>query len=102
MSEKQAKRARLAMGIIIPMREEPKPITDTKGKYRGTCNRTACQVSHESTSIEYWNKSTRAYYCAPCAFLINEANYSVNNGEPLCIPIRNEIDRPDKTFNNEA
>lgn len=73
----------------------PTTIHPLKGKYQGICNRTSCQVEHEASSVEYWNKSTEKYYCAQCAFLINEANRGVNNGEDLCIPIRNEQDRPE-------
>lgn len=41
-----------------------------KGKLNGKCNRTACQ----QPGAVYYNHSTRAYYCAECADLINKVN----------------------------
>lgn len=38
-----------------------------KGKLHGNCNRTACQCP----DALYFNTSTRAYYCLPCASKIN-------------------------------
>lgn len=43
---------------------------ENKGEKGKNCNRTACQT-HGAT---WYNLSTRAYYCAECALLINEAN----------------------------
>ncbi len=42
-----------------------------KGTFRGTCNRTACQ---RSNSANYYNHSTRMFYCEECANLINLHN----------------------------
>jgi len=39
------------------------PIKPDKGKLRGSCNRTACQ----RPGAAWFNTSTRAYYCQPCA-----------------------------------
>lgn len=36
------------------------------------CNRSACRAEH--SGVWWWNTSTRAYYCQPCAFKINDAN----------------------------
>jgi hypothetical protein len=41
-----------------------------KGLFNGNCNRTACQKP-EAT---WYNHSTKAYYCAECANLINLHN----------------------------
>lgn len=41
-----------------------------KGEHNGSCNRTACQAP----GANYYNHSTRKYYCEPCAILINNAN----------------------------
>jgi hypothetical protein len=41
-----------------------------KGDKGGECNRTVCK----NTEAEYYNHSTRMYYCAECAVLINDAN----------------------------
>lgn len=47
-----------------------------KGKFNGICNRTVC-FNHPAI---YYNSSTRAYYCKPCARAINKAN-----GVKLCV-----------------
>lgn len=41
-----------------------------KGKKGGSCNRTACQAA----GAHFFNKSTKAYYCAACAKDINRLN----------------------------
>ncbi|MBX4188234.1 MAG: hypothetical protein KW793_03830 [Candidatus Doudnabacteria bacterium] len=41
-----------------------------KGQYMGECNRTACT----DTPAEYYNHSTRMYYCETCARSINYHN----------------------------
>lgn len=40
-----------------------------KGLFKGKCNRTACDARGEG--IVWWNRSTRAYYCAHCKDAIN-------------------------------
>ena len=50
---------------------------DVKGQYRGHCNVTACQ----KPGADYWNLSTRAWYCRECADKIN-----YNPAEIVCIP----------------
>lgn len=42
-------------------------ITDGKGKQGQNCNRTACQMPN---SANYYNNSTRAWYCFECACTI--------------------------------
>ena len=41
---------------------------ETKGKYGGLCNRSAC-LAHNAF---WWNRGSRAYYCQDCAYLINK------------------------------
>lgn len=41
-----------------------------KGDYLGSCNRSACNNDHAT----FYNHSTRRYYCADCAKLINDVN----------------------------
>ena len=41
-----------------------------KGEYMGECNRTACNTK----DAQYYNHSTRSFYCPECANLINNAN----------------------------
>lgn len=53
--------------------EHGKPAKGLKG---GECNRTACNRSPANS----FNKSTRAFYCRPCAERINGIN-----GEVVCI-----------------
>lgn len=42
--------------------------TKGKGKKGKNCNRTVCQ---RAKSANYYNKSTRAWYCRSCAEAIN-------------------------------
>ena len=42
-----------------------------KGKQGGACNRTACQADG---TAHCYNTATNAWYCRPCAILINRAN----------------------------
>jgi hypothetical protein len=57
------------------MRREPQP---DKGHYNGSCNREACQKA----GAIWYNRSTRAYYCAECAMSINSYHHDVQ--PPLC------------------
>ena len=41
-----------------------------KGNYKCECNRTVCK----NNDAEYYNHSTRKYYCEECADIINIAN----------------------------
>ena len=41
-----------------------------KGEYKGSCNRKDCQ----KPGAVWFNHSTKKYYCASCARLINELN----------------------------
>jgi len=60
-----------------------------KGAFKGNCNRTACQ----KPNAVYFNYSTKLYYCASCANLINSANRQDSKrlfGHDLCL--RHETD----------
>lgn len=59
------------------MYEDP-PIQPDKGKYLGSCNRTACQ----KPGANWYNFVTRAHYCQPCAKMINYA--PLPGGRYLC------------------
>jgi hypothetical protein len=46
------------------------PNKPDKGLKNGSCNVTACQRA----GANWYNHSTRAYYCRPCALELNRAN----------------------------
>ena len=54
-----------------------------KGKKGGLCNRAACLAP----GAEYFNYSTRKFYCEKCAGLINKANpeFLEEEGHELCV-----------------
>jgi hypothetical protein len=67
---------------MLEVLTEPLP-----GKGVTKCNRTACQCELV-IGRRWWNTSTRAFYCQPCAFRINECGVTVSPGHPpgpLCI-----------------
>jgi hypothetical protein len=54
-----------------------------KGDFLGQCYRMVCK----NEPAEWYNHSTRKYYCHRCAFLINDANYKEARemfGHDLC------------------
>lgn len=58
-------------------------VTPAKGDKGGECNRGACR----NTDAYHFNKSTRKWYCEPCAQRINIANHDDAHrlyGGPLC------------------
>ena len=58
-------------------------IKPAKGEFLGQCNRTVCSTQN----AQFYNHSTRAYYCGACAKLINQANYNdsiILYGHVLC------------------
>lgn len=61
-----------------PMEDHPQ-----KGDQGGACNRTACQ---STVDVNYFNHSTRKYYCESCAELINKHNPEaiIMYGHKLC------------------
>lgn len=61
-----------------------------KGDYLAECYRTVCT----SRPADFFNHSTKKYYCGSCAHLINEANYSdamKKYGHDLCTRLKVEI-----------
>ena len=62
------------------------PNKPDKGLEDGSCNRTACQAP----GATWFNHSTRAWYCRPCAHLINAAcrqdQFIRYLGHDLCTP----------------
>lgn len=62
-----------------------------KGQFDGNCNRTACQASIQGRN--YWNSSTRAYYCGTCA---RDINYWSNRDEGIiiCTAVSTADDQP--------
>ena len=56
-----------------------RPPKENKGKFEGDCNVSACS----NKDATWYNKSTRAYYCASCARRINSENF-IYIKENLC------------------
>jgi hypothetical protein len=56
-----------------------------KGFFGGSCNREACQAP----GADYYNRSTRRYYCRACAHSINRANADMT--PEVCVPAGGEI-----------
>ena len=59
-----------------------------KGQFNGCCNRQSCQ----QPPARYYNRSTKLYYCAACAAMLNRANPDAGDvirglqpGDPLCV-----------------
>lgn len=69
-------------GLLISKRQARGTAFD-KGWFRGSCNTTACQ----RPGAEWFNHSTRAYYCEDCAHVLNRVNADAVElfGHPLCI-----------------
>jgi len=59
-----------------------------KGKKGGRCNVTACQ----QPGAWYFNKCTRAYYCADCAIEINWPGGRADVMELYGVPLLCELD----------
>ena len=53
------------------------------GAYLGTCNRQSAGCTGKAT---WYNHSTQKYYCADCAWRINDANpeWKREYGEKIC------------------
>jgi|VirMetMinimDraft_7_1064189.scaffolds.fasta_scaffold00089_28 hypothetical protein len=66
----------------------------TKGVFDGNCNRTDCQKPIKGNN--WWNSSTRAYYCEACA----EGHHGINywsrrdDGITICTKVTSPEDRP--------
>lgn len=93
VESRQQRRYRERQGLAAPA--VPTPVVDGekpgKGKFDGNCNRTACQVSIQGRN--YWNSSTRAYYCRGCA---GDINYWSNRDEGIiiCTAVTSADDQP--------
>lgn len=57
---------------INKMKGNEAPDPKLKGVKGGNCNRTACQ----KPVANWYNHSTRMYYCKSCAMKINRLNHS--------------------------
>lgn len=75
-----------------PIRSDP-DLKPDKGQKNGSCNRTACQ---KPLVRNWFNRSTRAYYCSNCAHELNRANpprmcvgwlspKELERGDTLCV-----------------
>lgn len=54
----------------------------TEGQQERNCVRTACKAP----GATWWNRSTRAWYCKPCAMKINDQNGEIcHEGEPYSV-----------------
>jgi hypothetical protein len=76
---------RKAWGLLFrTVAANPEPDPALKGKKNGNCNRTSCQ----KPGATWFNHSTRAFYCQPCAFLLNNENPDAVSlfGHDLCTP----------------
>jgi len=62
---------------------------ESKGKKSGRCNVTACQ----KPGANYFNKSTRAYYCEDCAQEINWPGGRADCMELYGTPLLCELDK---------
>lgn len=65
--------------------------TPLKGQFDGNCNRTACQTL--IAGANFWNTSTRAYYCGQCARDINHWSRRDDN-QIICLPVTDPVDQP--------
>ncbi len=62
-----------------------------KGLFDGSCNRTDCQIPIAGGN--WFNTSTRAYYCGGCAAMINRES-SRFDGVVICVSVETEDDKP--------
>jgi hypothetical protein len=68
--------------------------TPNKGKFDGNCNRTACQKPIKGNN--WWNSSTRAYYCEHCANGYQMINHwsRKDDGIVICTKVTDPKDQP--------
>jgi hypothetical protein len=59
---------------------EDKGLKADKGQKAGSCNRRDCQ----EPGAVFYNRGSYAYYCGPCARMINDAYRGDLGDEPLC------------------
>lgn len=62
-------------GSSMPMT----PDKPDKGEYAGSCNRRACQ----KPGATWFNHSTRRYYCANCAWELNNDPFNKRDAQEL-------------------
>lgn len=74
-----------------PAAPAEKTLTPGKGKFDGNCNRTDCQVPIKGAN--WFNTSTRAYYCRGCAGLINRDALRFD-GVQILVAVDDPEDRP--------
>lgn len=72
--------------------------TETKGKFDGNCNREACQKTIKGNN--WWNSSTRAYYCEECANGYHGINFwsRKDDGIIICTKVTDPTDRPNYPY----
>lgn len=65
-----------------------------KGKFDGNCNRTACQKPIKGNN--WFNTSTRAYYCEHCSEGYHMINWWAkrDDGIVICIKVTDPNDKP--------
>ena len=72
------------------------PNKEDKGHKGGSCNRTACQQPGA-----YWfNHSTRAYYCTPCARMLNREAELFRGSDTYLQDLGHELCTLDPEFEN--
>jgi len=54
-------------------------MSETKGKFNGTCNRTSCQRA----GATWYNHGTQKYYCPKCALELNKDPFNAKDAERL-------------------
>lgn len=62
-----------------------------KGQFDGRCNRSACM--DPIVGANWWNTSTRAYYCKGCAQDINAFSFRAE-GIRICVEVTSPFDQP--------
>lgn len=84
-----------ACALAGPGRPRPAPRipeeTPGKGLYDGNCNRTACQ--RPIRGANWFNLSTRAYYCQSCALMLNRESGHYD-GIRVCVHVETPEDQP--------
>ncbi len=80
-----SKAAKAKRDSVLRVSPTSKPDKSDKGLKGGSCNRQACQ----RPGANYFNHSTRAYYCKTCADWLNTDKFNreyaeKNFGHPLC------------------
>lgn len=82
------KKIKDAPDLALERRRQETRLSD-KGAYNGACNRSACLAP----GAQWFNHSTRKYYCADCAYDLNTDRFNRKDawelfGHELCTPGR--------------